>query len=91
VVITRVVNEGVIDLPTMVDRMSCQPARAFNLEGGTLAEGSVADVTVFDPDAEWTVDPARFLSKSRNTPFAGWTLTGKPRMTIVGGRTVWSG
>src|SRR5690606_304346 len=54
--LTRVVGEGVIDLPTMVERMSCSPARAFGLAGGTLAEGSVADVTVFDPDAAWTVD-----------------------------------
>jgi dihydroorotase len=90
VVLTRVVGEGVIDLPTMVDRMSCQPARAFSLPGGTLAEGGPADVTVFDPAATWTVDPARFLSKSRNTPFAGWELTGAPRMTIVDGRVVWS-
>jgi dihydroorotase len=90
VVLTRVVNEGVIDLPTMVERMSCQPARAFNLPGGTLVEGSVADVTVFDARETWTVDPAAFLSKSRNTPFAGWELTGRPRVTIVGGRIVWS-
>ena len=74
----------------MVERMSCQPARAFNLPGGTLAEGSVADVTVFDLDETWTVDPAAFLSKSSNTPFAGWELTGRPRVTIVGGRVVWS-
>ena len=90
VVLTRVVAEGVIDLSTMVERMSCQPARAFNLPGGTLAEGSVADVTVFDPTEEWTVDPLAFASKSRNTPFAGWTLTGRQRMTIVDGRVVWS-
>ena len=89
IVLTRVVREGVIDLPTMVERMSCRPARAFDLEGGTLAEGSLADVTVFDPDEAWTVDPRRFLSKSRNTPFAGWDLVGRPRLTIVGGRVVW--
>jgi len=90
-VLTRVVGEGVIDLSTMVERMSCQPARAFNLPGGTLAEGTVADVTVFDPAAEWTVDPTRFLSKSRNTPFSGWVLQGRAAMTIVGGRVVWEG
>ncbi len=90
IVLTRVVREGVIDLPTMVERMSCQPARAFNLPGGTLAEGSVADVTVFDPEETWTVDAKTFASKSRNTPFDGWELKGRPRRTIVGGRTVWS-
>jgi dihydroorotase len=90
VVLTRVVNEGVIDLSTMVERMSCQPARAFNLEGGTLAEGGVADVTVFDLEEKWTVDPSTFASKSRNTPFGGWELTGRPRVTIVGGQVIWS-
>ncbi len=74
----------------MVERMSCQPARAFNLPGGTLAKGSVADITVFDPEEVWTVEPGGFASKSRNTPFEGWELTGRPRRTIVGGRTVWS-
>ena len=90
IVLTRVVSEGVIDLSTMVERMSCQPARAFNLPGGTLAEGSVADVTVFDATERWTVDASEFLSKSRNTPFGGWELTGRPRVTIVDGRIVWS-
>ena len=89
IVLTRVVNEGVIDLATMVERMSCQPARAFGLPGGTLAEGSVADVSVLDLDAQWTVDAATFLSKSRNMPFAGWVLRGAPARTIVGGKTVW--
>ena len=90
-VLTRVVAEGVIDLPTMIERMSCQPARVFGLPGGTLAKGSVADVTVFDPEAVWTVDPKRFRSKSRNSPFAGWELKGRARYTLVGGRVVWEG
>ena len=89
VMMTRIVGEGVIDLHTMVERMSLAPARAFGLPGGTLAEGKPADVTVIDPNHEWTVDPARFISKSRNTPFAGWRLTGNAKVTIVGGRTVW--
>jgi dihydroorotase len=91
IVLTRVVGEGVIDLATMVERMSCAPARAFDLPGGTLAVGSPADVTVFDPVARWTVDPKLFRSKSRNTPFAGWELEGRPRLTIVGGRVVFEG
>ena len=91
IIVTHVVGEGVIDLSTMVERMSCQPARAFKLPGGTLAVGSVADVTVFDAEATWTVDPKAFLSKSRNTPFAGWELKGKPRYTVVDGRIVWEG
>jgi len=91
VILTRVVGEGVIDLPTMVERMSCAPARAFGLPGGTLAPGSPGDVTVFDPKARWTVDPARFRSKSRNTPFSGWELEGRPRLTVVEGRVVFDG
>jgi dihydroorotase len=91
IVYDRMVGGGVIDLSTMVERMSCQPARVFKLVGGTLAEGSAADVTVFDPEAEWTVDSKAFLSKSENTPFNGWTLKGANRYTIVGGEVVWEG
>jgi len=87
----HLVEGGLIDLPTMVMRMSVAPARLFKLPGGTLAPGALADVTVFDPDAEWIVDPHRFLSKSRNTPFGGWKLKGKPRYTVVGGEVVWEG
>ena len=88
---THLVLEGRLDLSTMVERMSAAPARAFGLPGGTLAEGSPADVTVFDPAARWVVDPAGFLSKSRNTPFSAWELTGRPVLTVVEGRTVWEG
>jgi len=88
-VYSRLVDGGHMDLSTMVDRMSAAPARVFNLPGGTLKVGSPGDVTVFDPHAEWVVDPTAFLSKSRNTPFAGWTLKGKPRYTVVGGDVVW--
>lgn len=87
----HLVAEGFLDLPTMVERMSVAPARVFNLPGGTLKVGSPADVAIFDPTGEWTVDPASFLSKSRNTPFAGWKLKGKPCYTIVGGELVWEG
>jgi dihydroorotase len=86
--ITELVEKGAIDLPGLVLRMSTAPARAFNLPGGTLEAGAVADVTVFDPAWEWTVDPARFVSKSRNTPFTGRTLRGRAVFTIVGGRLI---
>lgn len=87
--LTELVHKGVIDLPTMVDRMSCAPARSMSIAGGTLKTGSPADVTIIDPDREWTVDPKKFLSMSRNTPFTGWKLRGGPVRTIVGGRTLW--
>ena len=89
IALTELVRKGVLTLSQLVDRMSCGPARAFRLPGGTLAVGSPADVTVIDLDAEWIVDPDKFLSKSRNTPFAGWKLVGQAALTIVGGRVVW--
>ena len=86
---THLVATGVIELPTMVERMSCAPARAFRLPGGTLRSDTPADVTVMDPGARWTVEGRRFLSKSRNTPFEGWDLVGRAVLTVVGGRSVW--
>lgn len=87
--LTELVHSGIIDLPTLVTRMSVDPARAFSLPGGTLAQGSPADVTLFDPELQWTVDAGQFLSLSRNTPFDGRALRGRQVRTIVGGRTIW--
>ena len=89
VVVTHLVVPGIIDYGTLVERMAVTPARTFGLEGGTLRRGAVADVTVFDPAAEWTVDPARFLSKGRNTPYGGKRLRGRAVCTVVGGRVVY--
>ena len=86
--ITWLVAPGIIDVSTLVDKMACAPARVFHLPGGTLRRGSVADVTVFDPDAEWTVDPARFRSKGRNTPYTGKRLRGRVHFTIVDGQLI---
>ena len=88
VVMTWLVKPGILDLSTLVDRMSVSPARTFNLPGGTLRRGSVADVTIFNPAKEWTVDPSRFVSKGRNSPYGGRTLIGVVMCTIVGGRIV---
>ena len=87
--LTYVVGEGLIDLPTLIHRMSVGPAQAFGLPGGMLAIGSPGDVTIIDPEQAWTVDRDSFLSKSRNTPFHGWKLTGRAVYTIVGGVAVW--
>ena len=81
----RLVRPGIIDLPTLVTRFSSGPARVLNLAGGSLAPGAAADITILDLEHPWTVDPMRFRSRSRNTPFGGWTGTGAPWMTIVGG------
>ena len=88
VVNTWLVKPGLIDLRTLIDRMAVSPARTFNLPGGSLRRGSVADVTVFDPAREWTVDPAKFASKGRNSPYGGKTLQGVVMCTIVGGKIV---
>jgi len=89
VVVTNLVAPGIIDYATLVDRMAVAPARLFHLPGGTLRKGSIADVTVFDPEREWTVDPVEFRSKGRNTPYAGRTLRGRAVYTVVDGRVVY--
>ena len=65
------------------------PARLLKIEAGTLSVGALADITLIDPNLEWTVDAAAFQSASRNTPFDGWQLKGRAVRTIVGGKTVW--
>jgi len=85
VLLDRLVQPGVIDLPTLVTRLSSGPARLLNLPGGSLAAGAVADITILDLAEAWTIDPTKFRSRARNTPFTGWTGTGRPWMTIVGG------
>ncbi len=89
VVVTNLVETKYLSFPDLVDRMACTPARIFNLPGGSLKKGTAADVTVFDPKAKWKVDPSGFLSKGRNTPFAGMTLTGRAACTIVAGMIVY--
>jgi dihydroorotase len=84
--ITELVKTGLLTLPELVARMSSIPARIFGLPGGSLAPGAPADVTVFDPDVEWTVRPQEFCSRSRNTPFGGRRLTGRANVTIVRGQ-----
>jgi len=87
--VTYLVEPGILTIPELVDRMACLPAKVFGLPGGTLAAGAPADVTVFDPTRAWTVDPKRFKSKGRNTPYGGMTLRGRAICTIVGGKIVY--
>lgn len=85
----RFVRPGRISLSRFVNLFSTQPAQIFQLNRGTLVPGSIADVTIIDPKEEWTVDPSRFQSKSQNTPFTAWKLTGAPVMTILAGGAKW--
>ena len=89
VVVTNLVKDGSLGYSDLIERMACAPARIFNLPGGRLEKGFVADITVFDPKAEWVVEPSKFLSKGRNTPYAGMALTGRAACTIVAGLVVY--
>jgi dihydroorotase len=86
----RLVGAGVIGLPRLVEMMSVNPARILNVQGGSLAPGAVADITIIDPDLRVTIDRAALKSKSKNTPYHGWTFTGGVAATIVGGRVVFA-
>lgn len=82
------VDEGVLTLEQAIAKLTCEPARVFGLKKGTLAAGADADVTIIDPAESWEVDPTRFRSKSRNSPYGGWKVKGRVHRTIVGGRVV---
>jgi dihydroorotase len=85
----ELVHKGVIGLERLVEMCSANPARIFNLQGrGTLKPGSIADLTIIDPQRKWTYRGADSRSKSRNSPFEGWEFTGRAVATIVGGKIV---
>src|SRR6202011_181508 len=87
--ITRLHRDNKIPLARIVELFTAGPARVVDLRGrGTLARGSQADVTIFDPKKRWIFVAAKSRSKSHNTPFDGWQLTGKVVATIVGGKVV---
>jgi dihydroorotase len=85
----RLVHAGIVSLSRLVELLSVNPARILRVPGGSLAEGAPADITILAPDLPVTVTAASMRSKSRNTPFDGWTLRGGVAATIVGGRTVY--
>src|SRR5215218_10557191 len=83
----ELVHKGVIDLARLVELCATNPAKIFRLKDrGTLKPGSIADVTIIDPDLKWTYKNAESRSKSRNSPFDGWGFTGRAVATLVGGR-----
>lgn len=85
----RLVRDRGVPLETIVRALTVNPARVLRLPAGGLAAGSVADLTVVDPEWEWTLRRGALHSKSKNTPFDGWTMKGAARTTVVGGRIVW--
>ena len=88
VLFTDLCKTGKVDIPTIIERMTWGPAKAFKLDAGTISVGANADVTVIDPDLVWTVDPKKFYTRGSHSPFVGRELTGKPVLTIVDGKVV---
>lgn len=88
VLYTGLVKTGIVPPETLIDRMTASPARRFGLESG-IEVGKAADLCVFDPAEEWTIDPEEFASMGRATPFAGWKVYGRVKMTICDGEIVY--
>ena len=88
---TYLVKTGLMTLSQLVEKMSLNPAKILGIPAGTLAVGANADIALIDTNKEWTVDVEKLHGKSKNTPFKGMTLTGKVKMTILGGEVVFSG
>ena len=86
---TEMVRTGDISLMQMIRKMTVNPAKVMGIEAGTLDEGAPADVAIFDFENAYVIDPAEFLSKGKNTPFAGREVYGKTMYTICGGKVVW--
>ena len=83
--VTYLYKTGVLTLPELADKMSRNPAKILNLDGGEIKEGGVADITLANLDEKYTVDPEKFYSKGKNTPFAGYELYGVVKYTVVDG------
>ncbi|HEY2760748.1 MAG TPA: dihydroorotase, partial [Pirellulales bacterium] len=90
-VVTKLIEPGILDWPTALAKLTINPAQILGIPKGTLAVGADADITIIDPDAQWTVDPKSFRSKSVNSPFAGWQLKGRAETVIVGGKVKYEG
>jgi dihydroorotase len=85
-VVTKLIRPGHLDWSSAIQKMTINPARILGVSKGTLAIGADADITIINPDVRWKVDTAEFRSKSTNSPFIGWELTGRAEIVIVAGR-----
>ena len=79
------IEPGQLTWPQLIEKLTANPARVLGIDRGTLKPRAIADVTVIDPLAEWTLDPNQFRSKSRNCPFAGWKVRSRAHLVLVGG------
>ena len=86
----RLVDENIFSMSKMVEKLTSRPAEIFNLDRGSLGVGDIADIVIFDPNAEYVIDVQKFKSRSKNSPFDGWKVKGKVIRTIVAGKTVFS-
>ena len=90
IALTELYHTGRMKLPDLIRRMTYNPAAILRLgTKGRLSLGSDADIAIFDPEEEWTIDPERFASKARNTPFAGRKVKGRVKYTIVDGNIIY--
>jgi dihydroorotase len=85
---TYLIDKGILSWADAIRKMSYNPARILNLPGGTLADGTIADITIIDPEKKWTVKANNFRSLSKNSPYIGYKLNGLVSHTILGGRVV---
>ncbi|SDG64938.1 dihydroorotase [Selenomonas sp. WCT3] len=88
IMLTDLYHAGKLDLATIVSKMTCEPAKVFGMDAGTLAVGKSADITVIDPELSWTVDEKKFYTKGSHSPFIGRELKGKAVLTVVAGKIV---
>lgn len=86
---THFVEKGILTLAQLIDYLSLKPAKTFGLDGGIIQVGAAADLVLLDLNQEKTINPEKFLSKGKNTPFAGWICKGWPTATIVEGKVAW--
>jgi dihydroorotase len=85
--IKYLIDPGHLTWPELIEKLATNPARVLGINRGTLREGRPADVTIIDPNEEWTIDVMRFRSRSHNTPFQGWSVRGRVAMVLVAGQT----
>lgn len=84
--IEYLVKTGTLTMSELIEKMSLNPSRILGISKGSLSVGKSADITIFNPDKEWIVDINKFNSKSKNSPYDGYKLSGKPEYVIVGGK-----
>ena len=89
ITLTELYHTKKMELPVIIRRMTTNPADILHLPKGRMSLGVDADLTIFDPDEEWTIDPEQFASKARNTPFAGRRVKGRVKYTIVQGKVIY--